>query len=69
MTDKEFRTLCKETEIGETLTLTLDSQQTRGKFIGCTQDGVIIESNGQVSIWPLDLVEYRKTANPTPSYS
>jgi len=69
MTDKEFRTLCRETEVGETLTLMLGAQQTRGRFIGCTHDGVIIETNGRVSVWPLDLVECRKTDNPTPSYS
>lgn len=69
MTDKEFRTLCDETETGTILSLVMGDEQARGRFVGCSEDGVMLESDGRVSIWPPDLIDYRKTEYPKPSYS
>jgi len=69
MTNQEFRKLCEETEIGTTLSLTMGVEQARGRFVGCSEDGVMLETNGRVSIWPPDLIDYRKTEHPKPSYS
>jgi len=69
MTNQEFRKLCDETEIGTTLSLTMEGEEARGRFVGCSEDGVMLETDGRVSIWPPDLIDYRKTTYPKPSYS
>jgi len=69
MRGKEFYKFCSKTEIGTPLAMTLEGRQANGTFLGCAPDGVVVESGGQVSVWPLDLIEVRKRNYPTPSYS
>jgi len=69
MTDKQFQELCSTTEIGTSLTLDLDGKQANGKFLGCAPEGVVVEIDGRVTIWPLDLLDPRRQDYPSPSYS
>ena len=69
MTRHEFKTLCDTTPAGTELLFEFRDQQVRGKFVGCSEAGVVIEANGLQLIWPRELVDYRKPAYPIPSYS
>jgi len=69
MTDKEYYKLCNETPAGTTLSFNTGEDQVRGRFVGCTEDGVMIEANGQTFIWPRELIDYRKSDYQFPSYS
>jgi len=69
MTNKEFYKICSETPLGTSLTFNTGDDQVRGSFVGCTEDGVVIEANGQSFIWPRELIEYRKPDYQIPSYS
>jgi hypothetical protein len=69
MKNKDFHRLCNETPIGTTLSFNTGEHQVHGKFVGCSADGVLIEANEQVFMWPRDLIDYRKTDYPFPTYS
>lgn len=69
MTKSEFNRLCSETETGTPLSFNTGSEIVSGKFVGCTEDGVVIEANGQSYIWPLELLDFRKPDYQIPSYS
>lgn len=69
MTEKQFRTLCQETEIGTAVSFTYRDLEIRGKFIGCAEDAIIIEANGKQVLWPWELCDYRQSTYPRPTYS
>lgn len=69
MTRKDFKTLCDTTPAGTMLSFEFQDKQVRGKFVGCSEAGVLIEANGLQFIWPRNLIDYRKSAYPIPSYS
>ncbi len=69
MTEKEFHKLCSETETGTALSFYNGNNHVYGRFVGCSEDSVVIEANGLNFIWPRDLVDYRKSDYSTPSYS
>jgi hypothetical protein len=69
MTEKEFYKLCNGTPVGTTLSFNTGNDQLRGNFVGCSADGVVIETNGQSFIWPRELIDYRKTDPQIPTYS
>jgi len=69
MTDKDYRKLCSETPLGTPLSFFTGEAEVRGKFVGCSDDSVLIEANGKTFIWPRDLIDYRKSDYPIPSYS
>ena len=69
MTKNEFKTFCTTTPTGTTLMLSCNNVEVEGKFIGCSDDAVIIEANGSANICPHDLCEYSTSSYPTPSYS
>jgi hypothetical protein len=69
MTGKEFHKLCNETPVGTTLSFNTGKHQLRGRFVGCTTDGVIIEANDQSFIWPRQLIDCRRADYTPPSYS
>ncbi|PLY12559.1 MAG: hypothetical protein C0624_00785 [Desulfuromonas sp.] len=69
MTEKQFQELCSNTEIGTSLSLDLGGKRAHGRFLGCAPDGVVIETDGRVTIWPLDLLVNRRQDYPTPLYS
>lgn len=69
MTNLEFHKLCNQTPIGTPLIFNTGEHEVHGKFVGCSEQGVLIETNEQVFIWPYDLIDYGKTDYPIPSYS
>jgi len=69
MNDRQFENLCRKTPTGTPLSFGTGEVEIRGKFVGCTNDGVIIEANGRHFIWPRDLIDVGRTDYPIPSYS
>ncbi|NIQ96120.1 MAG: hypothetical protein GWN87_19395 [Desulfuromonadales bacterium] len=69
MTEQQFRKLCNETEIGTSVSFSYRDRTVRGKFIGCAEDAVIIETDGKATFWPWELCDYHKSSYPTPTYS
>lgn len=69
MTNLEFHNLCNRTPAGTPLTFHTGTHRVRGKFVGCSEDGILIEANEKVFIWPKDLIDFGKNDYPIPSYS
>jgi len=69
MTRNEFKRLCETTPQGTEVSFEFRDKQVRGKFVGCSENGVLIETNGRQFIWPKELLDYRQSSYPIPSYS
>lgn len=69
MTEQEFEQLCDSTAVGTPLSFHYRDKEVRGKFIGCMEDAVIIETSGGQFIWPRQLCDAIKSTYPRPSYS
>ena len=69
MTDQEFEYLRDKIPPGSILTFSFDGLELCGTFIGCSEDAVVIEANGNGYFWPKELCSYQKLSYKTPSYS
>ncbi len=69
MTEKQFRELCEATPIGTAVSFSYRDTTIRGKFIGCAEDAIVIESDGKAALWPWELCDYKTSTYPRPTYS
>ncbi len=69
MTDREFKEICSLQQAGSTITIRDHQLNLTGKVIGCWEDSLVIDFNGQREIWPMELLEREQQTYPAPSYS
>jgi len=67
MTNREFHKLCNATPVGTPLSFFSGGSRVRGKFVGCSGDGIVIEANEQVFTWPRHLIDAEPADHPLPS--
>jgi len=66
MTESEFEELSKTRRRGTTLSFYTGGQKLRGKFIGCTESGVIIEAKGRARVWQKEQIDFKKSSHSAP---
>lgn len=69
MTDREFKEICSLQQSGSAIMIRDHQFNLTGKVIGCWEDSLVIDFNGQREIWPMELFESEQQTYPVPSYS
>lgn len=68
MTEKEFGEICDFGTSNPSISVTYLDFNLTGKLVGCYEDNLLIEINGQRQVWPRELCERAKPGYPGPSY-
>lgn len=69
MTEKEFAEICRLGKTGPSIAITYLDFNLTGKLLGCWENNLLIEVNGQREVWPRELCESVKPGYPGPAYS
>lgn len=69
MTREEFEQFCRLTPKGTPLTLDNRDLHLRGRFVGCFEGAILVEVNGNVSLWPHETCAVERRDDPSPRYS
>ena len=69
MTGREFEKICSLQKDKLPIAIRHKEFDLRGKFVGCWEESLVIEINGQYALWPCELCESEKPDYPIPSYS
>lgn len=69
MTKKEFGEVCSLQNSGASIMVSYLDFKLTGKLVGCWEDDLLLNVNGQHELWPRELCQAEKKTYPIPSYS
>lgn len=69
MTEKEFGEICTLGSQSPSILVTYLDFNLTGTLLGCWEDHLLIEVNGQREVWPRELCERAQPSYPGPSYA